>query len=136
MLRTRAEPVGIDLVVGDLDDVDPPSCFGALLSYPGSSGARPPTRRRSPSAVHAAGGLAVVAADLLALVLLAPPGERGADIVVGSAQRFGVPMGFGGPHAAFLATRDAYARALPGRLVGVSTDTDGRPGAPPGPADP
>ena len=124
VMRTRAEPVGIDLVVGRPDDVE--DCFGALLSYPGSSGAV-----RSlvdfTDAVHALGGLTVVAADLLALVLLTPPGQRGADIVVGSAQRFGVPMGFGGPHAAFLATRDAYARSLPGRLVGVSTDSAGRP---------
>src|SRR5262249_44137278 len=98
----------------------------ALLSYPGSSGALRDVDAFV-AAVHDAGGLAVVAADLLALVLLASPGDRGADIVVGSAQRFGVPMGFGGPHAAFLATRDEFARALPGRLVGVSTDQAGRP---------
>ena len=129
VLRTRAESVGIDLVVGDVADPDEPrehGCFGALLSYPGSSGVLHPLEAFA-DAVHAAGGLAVVTADLLGLVLLAPPGRHGADIVVGSSQRFGVPMGFGGPHAAFLATRDTYARALPGRLVGVSTDDDGRP---------
>ena len=124
VMRTRAEPVGIDLVVGRPDDVE--DCFGALLSYPGSSGAVRSLDDFT-DRVHALGGLTVVAADLLALVLLTPPGQRGADIVVGSAQRFGVPMGFGGPHAAFLATRDAYARSLPGRLVGVSTDSAGRP---------
>ena len=126
VLRTRAEPVGIDLVIGDVADHVDTGCFGALLSSPTSSGAVLPVAPFAET-VHAAGGLAVVAADLLALVLLSPPGEQGADIVVGSAQRFGVPMGFGGPHAAFLATRDAYARSLPGRLVGVSTDDDGRP---------
>jgi glycine dehydrogenase len=126
VLRTRAEPVGIDLVVGDVADHGTTGCFGALASYPTSSGAILPLREFT-DAVHAAGGLAVVAADLLALVLVSSPGDEGTDIVVGSAQRFGVPMGFGGPHAAFLATRDAYARSLPGRLVGVSTDDDGRP---------
>jgi glycine dehydrogenase len=124
VLRTRAEPVGIELVIGDVAEVD--GCFGALVSYPGSSGALHPVDQLA-DAVHAAGGLAVVTTDLLALVLLTPPGRLGADIVVGSSQRFGVPMGFGGPHAAFLATRDAYARSLPGRLVGVSTDDAGRP---------
>ena len=126
VLRTRAEPVGIDLMIGDVADHVDTGCFGALLSSPTSSGAVLPVAPFAET-VHAAGGLAVVAADLLALVLLTPPGEQGADIVVGSAQRFGVPMGFGGPHAAFLATSDAYARSLPGRLVGVSTDDDGRP---------
>jgi glycine dehydrogenase len=126
VLRTRAEPVGIEVVVGDLDETDPQPAFGALLSYPGSSGRvrdwRPLVER-----VQASGALVVVATDLLALVLLEAPGAWGADIVVGSSQRFGVPLGFGGPHAAFLATRDAYARGLPGRLVGVITDTRGRP---------
>jgi glycine dehydrogenase len=124
VLRTRAEPVGIELHLGRVNEVD--ACFGALVSYPGSSGAIPDL---SPviDAVHERDGLAVVAADLLALVLLSPPGRHGADMAVGSAQRFGVPMGFGGPHAAFLATREAYARSLPGRLVGVSTDSAGRP---------
>ncbi|MCU1503325.1 MAG: gcvP [Ilumatobacteraceae bacterium] len=125
VLATRAEPVGIELVVGDLDDVDA-GCFGALFSLPTSSGAVPDWRAAI-DAVHAAGGLAVVATDLLACVLITPPGQLGADIAVGSAQRFGVPMGFGGPHAAFIAAGGAAARQLPGRLVGVSTDTEGRP---------
>ena len=130
VLRTRAEPIGIELVIGDPErDLDPAGVFGVLVSQPGSSG-----RLRSPKVlealtrdVHAGGGLVVAATDLLALVLLASPGAWDADIAVGSAQRFGVPMGFGGPHAAFLATRERYARALPGRLVGVSTDAAGRP---------
>ncbi len=126
VMATRAEPVGIELVVGPLDEFDPHGCFGALFSYPTSTGAI--VDWRSPIAeLQAAGGVAVVATDLLACVLLLSPGELGADIAVGSAQRFGVPMGFGGPHAAFLATRERYARSLPGRLVGVSTDTAGRP---------
>jgi glycine cleavage system P protein (glycine dehydrogenase) len=124
VLRTRAEPVGIELVLGEIADTD--ACFGALLSVPGSGGSLHPMDDFA-AVVHSRGGLAVVAADLLALVLLSPPGHHGADVVVGSAQRFGVPMGFGGPHAAFLATREEFARALPGRLVGVSTDGAGRP---------
>jgi glycine dehydrogenase len=130
VLATRAEPVGIELVVGDVDtDLDPNTAFGVLVSHPGSSG-----RLRTPDAlaaltecVHTAGGLVVAATDLLALLLVASPASWGADIAVGSAQRFGVPMGFGGPHAAFLAAREDFARSLPGRLVGVSTDTAGRP---------
>ena len=125
VLATRARPVGIELVVGELDDlVD--GCFGALFSYPTSTGAI--VDWRAPiAAVHDHGGLVVLATDLLACTLLAPPGQLGADIAVGSAQRFGVPMGFGGPHAAFLSTHASAARAMPGRIVGVSTDTAGRP---------
>jgi glycine dehydrogenase len=126
VLRTRAEPIGIELVVGARSELDPAACFGALFSYPTSSGAVRDWRHEI-AQVHAAGGLAVVATDLLACVLLTPPGALGADIVVGSAQRFGVPLGFGGPHAAFLATHEQHGRSLPGRLVGVSTDTAGRP---------
>ncbi len=125
VLATRAEPVGIDLVVGDVDEIDA-GCFGALFSLPTSSGAIIDWRA-SIDAVHEHGGLAVVATDLLACMLITPPGQLGADIAIGSAQRFGVPMGFGGPHAAFIAANEATARALPGRLVGVSTDTKGRP---------
>jgi glycine dehydrogenase len=125
VLRTRAEPVGIDLVVGDVDALAEP-CFGALLSLPTSSGALPDWRDAI-STVQAHGGIAVVATDLLACVLMPPPGALGADIAIGSAQRFGVPMGFGGPHAGFIAAGERAARALPGRLVGVSTDTAGRP---------
>ena len=129
VLLARAEPLGVPVVVGDPQaDLDPDDrpVFGVLLQYPGSGGAvrdlRPVIER-----AHAAGALATVAADLLALVLLAPPGKLGADVVVGSSQRFGVPMWFGGPHAAYMATREAYARSLPGRLVGVSSDPAGRP---------
>ena len=161
VVRTRAAPLGIDVVVGDPYRAfggDAPGCdalgrnapgrdapgrdtlgrnvpgrdafdgdvFGVLVQYPGSSGAL-----RDPSAiverVQAAKGLAVFAADLLALCLVEPPGAFGADVVVGSAQRFGVPMGFGGPHAAFFATRDAYKRQTPGRIIGVSVDARGRP---------
>jgi len=127
VLRTRAEPVGIDLVVGDLDALDAgDGLFGALFSLPTSSGDvvdwRPAIDR-----VHDLGGIAVVATDPLACLLTPPPGHLGADIAVGSAQRFGVPMGFGGPHAAFIAAHERAARAMPGRIVGVSTDTAGRP---------
>ena len=130
VLRTRAEPMGWDLVVGDVDglagDDDTPACFGLLLSLPTSTGAVPDWRAAIQRA-HELGVIVVVATDLLACVATTPPGELGADIAIGSAQRFGVPMGFGGPHAAFMATSDAMARTLPGRLVGVSTDTAGRP---------
>lgn len=125
VLQTRAEPLGWELVVGDPEaDLHPEALFGAIFQYPDTLGnirdLRPYIEQ-----VKAAGGLAVVAADLLALTLLTPPGELGADIAVGSAQRFGVPMGYGGPHAAYMAVRDAYKRALPGRLVGVSIDSRG-----------
>jgi glycine dehydrogenase len=125
VLRTRARHLGFELVTGDPATDLPAVLFGALLSYPGSSGRvrdiRPMIER-----IHAAGGQALVATDLLALALLTPPGEMGADIVLGSAQRFGVPMGYGGPHAAFFATRDAHKRSMPGRLIGVSRDAQGR----------
>jgi glycine dehydrogenase len=127
VVRTRAEPVGIDVVVGDpQSDVPADRVFGALLQYPGTTGAIHDYRALV-TELHERGALVAVAADLLALVLIAPPGEWGADVVVGSAQRFGVPMGYGGPHAGFFATRDEYRRQLPGRLVGVSVDNAGRP---------
>ena len=127
VVETRARPLEIEVIVGDpVDDLPFDGLFGALLQYPGSSGAlRDDTEIIE--RIHAQDALATVATDLLALCLLRPPGEIGADIVVGSAQRFGVPLGYGGPHAAFLACRDAHKRTLPGRLVGVSVDTEGRP---------
>ena len=130
VVRTRAEPLGWEIVVcAAADAADAVGAeggvFGALLASPGSSGAIV-DHRPTVDAVHASGGLVAVASDLLACVLLAPPGEWGADIVIGSAQRFGVPLGFGGPHAGFMAIRDAHKRALPGRLVGVSVDAQGR----------
>ncbi|MFZ6002610.1 MAG: aminomethyl-transferring glycine dehydrogenase [Actinomycetota bacterium] len=126
VVATRAEPIGIDIVVGDLSELDPSAVFGALIQHPGTTGV---VRDLSPTiaAVHAAGGLVAVATDLLACTVLVPPGEQGADVVVGSSQRFGVPMGYGGPHAGFLATRDDLRRSMPGRLVGVSVDAAGRP---------
>jgi glycine dehydrogenase len=127
VLRTRAEPLGWDLIVGDPATVlDKAEVFGGLLQYPATSGA---VRDLRPAiaALRAKGALAVVAADLLALTLLASPGELGADIAIGSAQRFGVPMGYGGPHAAYMAVRDALKRSLPGRIVGQSIDSRGQP---------
>jgi glycine dehydrogenase len=127
VVRTRAEPLGIDVVVGDPDrDVPGSGVFGALIQYPGSSGVVR-DHRLLVERLHQQDTLVTVATDLLALVLLAPPGEWGADVVVGSSQRFGVPLGFGGPHAAFMAVRDDFKRSLPGRLVGVSVDAGGRP---------
>lgn len=121
VLTTRARPLGIRLGrVGD------GPCFAVLLQYPGTTGEVRDLRAAVDEA-HAAGALAIVAADPMALALLTPPGEMGADIVVGSSQRFGVPMGFGGPHAAFFATRDSFKRHMPGRLVGVSVDAAGHP---------
>ncbi len=127
VLRTRAEGFGWQIVVGDpFADLDGREVFGALLHYPGSSGA---VRDFRPVIgwLHERSALAIMATDLLSLVLLTPPGELGADVAIGSAQRFGVPMGYGGPHAAFFATKDAYKRAMPGRLIGVSLDGEGRP---------
>ena len=126
LLRTRTEPLGIELIVGGVDKIPEAGLCGGLLQYPATDGSiTDPTS--AIARIHAAGGLAVVASDPLALTLLKPPGEMGADIVVGSTQRFGVPMGYGGPHAAYLAVRDEFKRRLPGRLVGVSRDSDGNP---------
>jgi glycine dehydrogenase len=125
VVRTRAEPLDIDVVVGTRDEIPDAGAFGVLLQYPGSSGALRDDRA-TVDAAHAQGALVAVAVDLLALTLVVPPGEFGADVVVGSSQRFGVPLGFGGPHAAFLATREEHKRTLPGRLVGVSVDGQGR----------
>jgi glycine dehydrogenase len=126
VLRTRAKPLGITIVVADIGDSLPNQCFGALLSYPGSSGALRDISKDI-ELIHSGGGLAIVCCDLLALTLLKPPGEMGADIAIGSTQRFGIPMGFGGPHAAFFATHEDLQRLMPGRLVGVSQDTLGDP---------
>ena len=127
VLRTRAEPIGIEIVVADLAEGLPAGgCFGALTQYPAASG-RVRDLTSLIEEVHAAGALACVAADLLALVLLTPPGEMGADVVVGTSQRFGVPIGFGGPHAAYMSVRAGLERSLPGRLVGLSIDADGNP---------
>jgi glycine dehydrogenase len=130
VLRTRAEPVGIRLLVGDPSLLDGDGLgdelFGGLMSSPSSTGA---VADPSPviDKIHELGGLAIVATDLLACVVLRSPGSLGADVAIGSAQRFGVPLGYGGPHAGFMAVRSGAARSLPGRLVGVSTDTGGRP---------
>ena len=129
VLATRAKPLGITLArtePGDLTAVGAMNPFAVLLQYPGTTGALRDLSEEI-AAAHEVGALAIVATDPLALALLTPPGEMGADIVVGSAQRFGVPMGFGGPHAGFFATRDAFKRAMPGRLVGVSLDAAGHP---------
>ncbi|HLD67876.1 MAG TPA: aminomethyl-transferring glycine dehydrogenase [Pseudomonas sp.] len=127
VLRTRAEPLGIEVVVGDEAHIsDASAYFGALLQYPTSNG-EIVDYTALVQRFHAANALVAVAADLLALTLLTPPGEFGADLAIGSAQRFGVPLGFGGPHAAYFATRDAFKRDMPGRLVGVSIDRFGKP---------
>ena len=125
VIETRARSFGYDVVIGDPSrDLKPESVFAALLSYPGSSG-EVRDHRSTIDKLHGAGALAIMATDLLALATLTPPGELGADVAIGSAQRFGVPMGYGGPHAAFLATRDGFKRAMPGRLIGVSVDSQG-----------
>jgi glycine dehydrogenase len=126
VLRTRAAPIGVTVLTGAADAAAQADAFAVLLQYPGVDGV---VRDLKPiiEAVHARGGLAIVAADLLALTLLAAPGEMGADVVVGNTQRFGMPMGNGGPHAAYLATRDEFKRSMPGRLVGVSIDAHGAP---------
>lgn len=125
VLKTRAEPLGWKLVVGDPEhDLKPDEVFGALFQYPGTHGSIRDFRIAI-AALREAGAYSIVCADLLALTLIAPPGELGADIAVGSAQRFGLPMGFGGPHAGYLACIDSIKRAIPGRLVGVSIDARG-----------
>ncbi len=126
VVRTRAKPIGVEVVTGAAEQAGTEAAFAVLLQYPGVNGT---VRDLKPiiDAVHAQGGLAIVAADLLALTLLVPPAEMGADIAVGTTQRFGMPMGNGGPHAAYLATRDEFKRSMPGRLVGVSVDAHGAP---------
>ena len=128
IIRTRALPLGIDVVVGDHHQFQwaEHSIFGVLLQYPGTDGSVQDYRDVIEQ-VHSVGALVTVATDLLSLVLLTPPGEFGADIAVGNSQRFGVPLGYGGPHAAFFATKEAYQRKIPGRIVGVSHDVQGQP---------
>ena len=126
VIKTRAEHFGFDVVVGNPEaDLQGLDCFGALLQYPGTTGV---IRDLTPfiEEVHSRNGLVTVAADLMSLVLLKSPGEMGADVVVGTNQRFGVPMGFGGPHAAFFAFKDAFKRSAPGRIIGVSIDANGK----------
>ena len=125
VVRTRAEGLDIEIAVGD-EAEGLPECFGVLLQYPHSTGSVADYRKLA-DAAHAQGAVVAVATDLLALAVLAAPGEWGADIAVGSAQRFGVPFGFGGPHAGFMACKDAYKRNMAGRLVGVSKDAQGNP---------
>jgi glycine dehydrogenase len=127
VVKTRARPLGWKVMVGDHRVAPlPERCFGVLLQYPATDGSLHDERAFIERA-HAAGALVAMATDLLALTLLTPPGELGADVALGSAQRFGVPLGFGGPHAAFLSTRLEFARSMPGRLIGVSQDASGRP---------
>ena len=127
VVRTRAEPLEWRVVVGDPDSFDfKTSVFGALVQYPSTDG-RVRDLRAFIERVHRQGALAVVAADLLSLCLLTPPGELGADVAVGSSQRFGVPLGYGGPHAAYFACREEHVRHMPGRIIGVSQDAQGRP---------
>ncbi|MEO7758599.1 MAG: aminomethyl-transferring glycine dehydrogenase subunit GcvPA, partial [Dokdonella sp.] len=125
VIGTRAEAMGIDVQVGDDAQAASVDSFGVLLQYPNTFG-QANDYAAVAAATHARGGLVAVATDLLALTLLKSPGEWGADIVVGNSQRFGVPFGFGGPHAAFMACRDAYKRSMPGRLIGVSVDAEGK----------
>ena len=126
VVQTRAEAIGIEVEVGDHSAGLPEGpFFGVLLQYPETGGAVPDYTGIVEQA-HAQGAVVTVAADLLSLVLLTPPGEFGADIAVGSSQRFGVPLGYGGPHAAYFATHDKFRRAMPGRIVGVSVDSRGR----------
>ena len=128
VVTARAKPIGIEVMVGDpkqLTDLKEETYFGALLQYPGNDGAVIDFSQEIES-MHAQNGLVIMATDLLALTLLKSPGEMGADIAIGSSQRFGVPLGFGGPHAAFMATKEKYKRSLPGRLVGASIDEGGR----------
>jgi glycine dehydrogenase len=124
VMRTRAQPLGIEVIVGPADDLDPEAVFGAIFQYPGTYGhVRDFTSEIS--ALHGAKAIGIVSADPMALCLLKEPGAMGADIAIGSTQRFGIPLGYGGPHAAYMACRDAYKRSMPGRIVGVSVDAHG-----------
>ncbi len=124
VIRTRAEPLGIDVIVGDPAQMDPAAVFAAVFQYPGTYGHVTDFTAHI-AALHAAQAIGIVIADPLALTLLKEPGAMGADIAVGSTQRFGVPLGYGGPHAAYFACKDAYKRSMPGRIVGVSVDSHG-----------
>ncbi len=124
VIKTRAAPLGINVIVGAPADMDASVVFGAIFQYPGTYGHVHDFSAQM-DALHANKGLGIVAADILSLCLLKSPGEMGADIAIGNTQRFGVPMGFGGPHAAYMATKEAYKRAMPGRIIGVSVDTRG-----------
>lgn len=126
VLRTRTEPLGLSVVVGTAQSAADSDCLAAVLQYPSAQGAVESYRELTEK-IHGRAGLVIVATDLLALTLFIPPGEWGADVVVGNSQRFGVALGFGGPHAAFMATRDTYKRNLPGRLVGATIDAQGNP---------
>ncbi|HEB27527.1 MAG TPA: glycine dehydrogenase (aminomethyl-transferring) [Porticoccus sp.] len=126
VVETRAEPMGLEVVVGDPADVGEHDCFGVLLQYPGVDGAIRDFAGVI-EAAHQQKALVVMAADILSLLLLKSPAELGADVAIGCTQRFGVPLGFGGPHAAYMATRDSFKRSLPGRLVGISLDSRGKP---------
>src|SRR5207253_1406141 len=127
VVQTRAKALGIEVVVGDHENFQfNDKVFGALVQYPDTFGGIHDYSGFVENA-HSAGAIVTIATDLLALTLLKTPGEFGADIAVGSAQRFGVPLGYGGPHAAFFATRDTFKRHMPGRIVGVSKDSRGKP---------
>ena len=126
IVRTRATPLGVTVIVGDHRTFTPAAnCFGVLVQYPDTTGSIHDFEKFF-AAAHAAGAFTIVAADLLALTLLRAPGEFGADVAVGSAQRFGVPLGFGGPHAGYMGVRDPLKRSMPGRLVGVTVDSNGQ----------
>lgn len=125
VMQTRAEPVGIKLIIGSPDEMDADAVFGAIFQYPGTYGhVRDFTEQID--ALHSAKAIGIITADPLSLTLLKEPGAMGADICVGSTQRFGVPLGYGGPHAAYMATRDSFKRSMPGRIIGVSVDTHGK----------
>jgi len=125
VIKTRAERFGFELVIGDLDDLNCAEVFGALFQYPDVTG-KARDLESLIDELHEAKAIAVVAADLMSLAMLKPPGEMGADVVLGNSQRFGVPMGYGGPHAAYFATKDEFKRAVPGRIIGVSVDSRGK----------
>ncbi|NLH52809.1 MAG: glycine dehydrogenase (aminomethyl-transferring), partial [Bacteroidales bacterium] len=127
LLKTRSAPLGIELVIGCHEEfAGDENFFGGIIQYPDGFG-QVNDYKAFVEKMHALEGLVVVATDLMSLVLLTPPGEWGADIVVGSSQRFGVPMGYGGPHAAFLATKEEFKRNMPGRIIGISIDAEGKP---------